>query len=68
MAQGRLRAQRALVLAQAGVLFFEGNEDDLAEFIRTGALDAERRKVAPCSTMVLEAMQRATELRRGRKK
>lgn len=65
MAQGRLQMQRALVIAQAGVLFFEGREDDLVQFIRTGSLEG-KPQVMPCSTVVLEAMQRAEEERRKR--
>jgi len=58
-----------MLIAQAGLLFFEGSPDDLLTFIRTGSLEASRRNVMPCSTVILEAMQRATDMKRtkGRK-
>lgn len=58
-----------MLIAQAGLLFFDGTADDLHTFVRTGSLAAERRgTVMPCSTVMLEAMQRATEIRRDRRR
>jgi hypothetical protein len=61
MAQGKLQVQRALLIAQAGLLFFDGGEDDLARFVRTGSLTKQRPMLTP---LMLEAMQRATDKRR----
>jgi hypothetical protein len=61
MAQGRLQVQRTMLIAQAGLLFFDGGEDDLTQFIRTGSLMKQRLMLTP---MMLEAMQRATDKRR----
>lgn len=67
MSQGRLAAQRQLAIGQAAVLFFDGGGEELEAFIRTGSLSSSGRKVVPCNTAVLEAMQQATEKRRGRR-
>jgi hypothetical protein len=61
MAQGRLEVHRTLLIAQAGLLFFDGGAEDLATFIRTGSLTKQKPMLTP---MMLEAMQRATDKRR----
>ena len=66
MAEGRKQIEREMLMAQAGLLFFEGSPDDLETFLRTGHLEATKRNVMPCSTVMLEAMQRATDKRRAK--
>jgi hypothetical protein len=61
MAQGKLAIERSLLIAQAGLLFFDGGAEDLDRFVRTGNLAKERPMLTP---MMLEAMQRATDKRR----
>jgi hypothetical protein len=66
MAEGRKQVHREFLIAQAGLLFFEGSSDDLETFIRTGTLEVTKRNVMPCSTTVLAAMQRATDQQRAK--
>jgi len=63
MAQGRLVAQRQMLIAQAAVLFFDGRPEALEHFLLTGSLDSGKQNVIPCSLAMFEAMQRQKDQR-----
>jgi hypothetical protein len=65
MRQGKLKTQRGLLMAQAGLFFFDGRDDDFVEFLQNGYLPG-KSEVMPYNPAVLEASQRELEARRGK--